>query len=243
MPKNPKAVIISGASGGLGRSVVAEFLKNRWHVAAVNSRRYTLETLPTAASITNVHNLSLFTADLRQEEDAKRLAADVLSAMQERGSSLRAVVCLAGGISAGTAVEDTPSDVFDAMFELNLKTASNLIAAALPLLKTSLAHSTEPERRGAIVTIGAAAAVKAEAKKSAYAAAKAALLALTETVALENEPHGIGAYCLVPTIINTEANRAWGTPDEIAGWTKPENIALAIEHLCADVPHLPVVVR
>ncbi len=214
-------ILISGAAGGLGHVVTAYFLERGWRVHASCSNKESQTALQTLFA-GNTH-CSTFVSDVSTEAGAQAFVQSfVPSAPDER---INAVVCLAGGITAGTTIEETPSDVLDSMLTINLKTTFHLIAAALPALKP---HG------GSIVTIGAGAALRAEANKSAYAAAKAAVVALTQTAAEEGKAHNIRANVIVPGILKTAANLDWGAPDDISKWTPPEDVAATIYFLCSD---------
>ena len=87
---------------------------------------------------------------------------------------------------------------------------------------------------GSIVTMGAETALKPDPKKAAYVAAKAAVIAFTQTIALETKEYGVNANCIVPTVIHTKANESWGAAEDIPRWTKPEDIAALCLFLASD---------
>lgn len=226
---NPSTVIISGASGELGLATTYAFLNAGWRVHAACRSTASAERLRSSVSSQSAAALSLqlntHLCDVSVESQAQEFVAAVIDASP---SGIHALLCLAGGIQAGTEVEITNASAVDVMLTQNLKTAWYLAAAALPLLK---------KQGGSIVTIGARAASPdrpAEARKSAYAASKAALIALTRTIAEEGRPFGVRANCIVPGILKTPANLIWGEPDEIQHWTEPADVAAMMLHLCSD---------
>lgn len=210
--------IISGANGNLGRSIAQRFLEGKWRVYALCKQADAAKLL--AKSLEQFSgSLSLVVCDLASIVSVQHfLTASGLK-------NVDAVIHTAGGIEAGRTIEETESNVVHAMLEINYLTAFNLLRVTLPLLKV---------RGGAVLTIGAKAALSPEANKAAYAASKAALIALTQTTAEEGKPHNVTANCIVPGVIDTPANREWGTPDEIAKWVMPETIAEAAWMLCND---------
>jgi len=104
-------------------------------------------------------------------------------------------------------------------FAMNLLTAATATKAALPYLRTS---------QGAIVNIASAPAKKAGAGMGAYAASKAGVLRLTESLAEEEKNAGVRVNAVLPTIIDTPRNRADMPKADFTRWVKPEEIAKAI---------------
>jgi NAD(P)-dependent dehydrogenase (short-subunit alcohol dehydrogenase family) len=78
---------------------------------------------------------------------------------------------------------------------------------------------------GTIISIGAEPAMRPSANKGGYIAAKAGVMALTQVLAEEGKSRGVNANSIVPTVIHTKANEAWGSTDEIPKWTEPKDIA------------------
>jgi NAD(P)-dependent dehydrogenase (short-subunit alcohol dehydrogenase family) len=104
-------------------------------------------------------------------------------------------------------------------FAMNLLTAATATKAALPYLRTS---------QGAIVNVASAPAKKAGAGMGAYAASKAGVLRLTESLAEEEKNAGVRVNAVLPTIIDTPRNRADMPKADFTRWVKPEEIAKAI---------------
>jgi NAD(P)-dependent dehydrogenase (short-subunit alcohol dehydrogenase family) len=219
---NQMTVLISGATGGLGRIATQAFLNAGWCVQAA------CRTDAGAADLRDFTAHPALSTSIYDVSDRTQAKEFVASSLRDVPSGFQAVLCLAGGIQAGTNVEATNLDVLNAMLAQNLHTAWNLASAALPYLK---------QTGGSIVTIGARAASPdrpAEANKSGYAASKAALLALTRTIAEEGRAFGVRANCILPGILRTAANVEWGSPDDIKHWTAPEDVAAMMLHLCSD---------
>jgi NAD(P)-dependent dehydrogenase (short-subunit alcohol dehydrogenase family) len=104
-------------------------------------------------------------------------------------------------------------------FAMNLLTAATATKAALPYLRAS---------QGAIVNVASAPAKKAGAGMGAYAASKAGVLRLTESLAEEEKNAGVRVNAILPTIIDTPRNRADMPKADFSRWVKPEDIAKAI---------------
>lgn len=211
-------VIISGASGNLGKSIVRRFLEGSWRVYALCRQEEDTKSLVNDFA-TFAHLLNAVACNLSDTTSLGHFFST---------SGLRscdAVIHTAGGIQAGTSLEETPPETVLAMLEINYITAFHLLRLAVPLLKV---------RGGAVLTIGAKSALEPEKNKAAYSASKAALIALTQATAHEGKPHNIRANCIVPSIIDTPQNREWGKPEDVAKWITPETIADAAWMLCTD---------
>ena len=136
---------------------------------------------------------------------------------------LTGIVHLVGGIIAGNGIEETLPAEMQEMLALNVTTTFNVLHAGVPRLKEA--------GGGSIVTIGAQSVLHPVPNRAAYSAAKSAVVSLTQSVAEEGRAHGIRANCILPSIIDTPANREWGSPEEIQKWITPEAIARTIADL------------
>lgn len=204
-------LILTGAAGNLGSVVTRFFLDKGWnvHASCINSKE--AERLP-------VHpNCSRSIGNLSDEKSVEALFSEA--------ETVNAVVHLVGGIKAGEPLSETSLDTFDNMITLNTRTTFLVLRQAMRVLQTN---------GGAIVTIGAKAAIHPETNKSTYAAAKAAAINLTLTAAEEGKQYGIRANCIVPGIILTPANLEWATGGEEKNWTPPHDFAEAIFALCSE---------
>ncbi|MCS6965928.1 MAG: SDR family NAD(P)-dependent oxidoreductase [Candidatus Kapabacteria bacterium] len=211
-------VLITGASGNAGQRVTAHFLERGWSVHAhchtPEGAERLRQTLPSGLQ----QRLSIATGDLAQPEAVE----DYFSAAPR---PVHAVVHLVGGIRAGMLLEETPPEVLAEMVQLNVTTTFLVLRAAIPLLR---------ETKGAIVTVAAKAALHPEGRKSAYAAAKAAVIALTQAAAEEGRPYGVRANIVVPSILRTPANLEWARGGEEEQWLSLEEFAAAIFMLCSE---------
>ena len=199
--------LISGAAGALGAVVTELFLEkgSNVHAACYSPDEETrLKRLFLGAALTScVCNAS---------------AADGIAAWFASAPACDAVVHLVGGIQAGKPLSKTDDAMFDSMSNLNARSTFLVLRAAMNALPDG----------GAIVTVAAKAALRPEPNKSVYAAAKAAVVALTLTAAEEGKPRGIRANCIVPGILRTAANLEWAENGEENLWTPPEDAAATI---------------
>jgi NAD(P)-dependent dehydrogenase (short-subunit alcohol dehydrogenase family) len=206
--------IITGGSGGLGVAVVDAFLQDGWRVVVPDIMSGPQERLPAAAEVIE--------ADLTDPDDVARV---VRIAASEQDAPLRAVANLVGGFRDGQPVADTPIADFEAMFQLNLRPTYLVTQCALPRLATA--------GGGTIVCVSSRAALEPWAGGSGYAASKAAVIAFARAVAKEHAADGVRCNVIVPTLIDTPANRA-AMPDAIDRMVPPERIAKVIRFLCSD---------
>ena len=206
--------LITGGTGGLGSAVTAAFVEEGWRVVVPH---ITVEAGPRAKQLAGAE---IVQADLASPG---AVAAVIATAASGGDRPLRAVVILVGGYSGGTKVEDTPIEDFEALLRLNLRPTYLVVAAALPHLLQA-APAT-------IVCVSSRAALHPFPGAAGYIAAKAAVLAFAQTVAVEHGRDGVRCNTIVPNVIDTETNRA-ATPDaDFSKWVAPERIAQVIHFL------------
>ena len=139
---------------------------------------------------------------------------------------LRAVVNLVGGYAGGPRVHETEPGDFDRQLTLNLRPTFLVTRAALPRLIDA--------GGGALVYVSSRAAVQPFAGAAAYITAKAAVLAFAQAVAVEYRADGIRANTILPSIIDTSANRAAMPNADHSRWVPPEQLAAVIRFLCSE---------
>jgi NAD(P)-dependent dehydrogenase (short-subunit alcohol dehydrogenase family) len=133
------------------------------------------------------------------------------------------VVNRVGGFAAGGRVHETPIDEFERQFRLNLRPTYLVTQAALPKLLDA--------GGGAIVCVGTRAAVSPFPGAAGYIASKAAVIAFAQAVAAEYRDDGIRCNAILPSVIDTPANRASMPKAKHERWVKPAEIAGVIAHL------------
>ncbi|HSV47743.1 MAG TPA: SDR family NAD(P)-dependent oxidoreductase [Ramlibacter sp.] len=212
-----KIVIVTGAFGALGRVVARSLAAQGARLALVDAAPAAPE--PVMAEFEG-HQL-LPAIDLSSAPATQAMVAQVL----ERHGALDAAVNIAGGFRWETVGQGSPA-TWDLLFTLNLKTALHVCQASLPHLV---------KRPGArIVNIGAGAAGKAAAGMGAYAASKAGVLRLTEALAEETKDSGLTVNAVLPSIIDTPANRKDMPQADFSRWVAPEAVADVVAFLLSD---------
>lgn len=209
-----RTVLITGGAGGLGRAVVDALLAAGWRVVVPVEK---------AGDLEDRDGLSTVIADLTDPDDVARA---VRAGAAEADAPLRALVNLVGGFAADQPVADTPLSEFERMFALNLRPTYLVTQAVLPRLVAA--------GGGAIVCVGSSAALNPFAGGAGYAASKAAVIAFARSVAEEGRPDGVRCNAIVPTQIDTPANRAAMPESEHHKLVAPARIAKVVAFLCGE---------
>jgi len=205
-----KTIVITGAFGILGRAASATAAGRGAKVAMLDV------AVPEANPIAGAIALK---ADLTDADSA----AAAMRKVHDQTGRIDALLNIAGGFVWQT-VADGDAKVWDRMFMLNVKTALNAIKAALPFLI---------EAKGAIVNVGANAALNAGAGMGAYTASKAGIHKLTESLAQEMKGK-VRVNAVLPSIIDTPQNRKDMPNVDPAIWVKPEDLAKVMLFLASD---------
>ena len=216
-PLAGKTIAVTGSFGALGRAV-GQVLVDAGAQVALLDRGSPREGLPADA-------LALGGVDLG-EPDAARAA---LAKVAERFGGLDGLVNIAGGF-AWEKIEGGSIDTWDRQYTMNLRTAVLTSQAALPLL---LARK-DAGGSGRIVNIGALAAEHAGAGMGAYTASKAGVARLTEALAEELKDRGVTVNALLPSTLDTPANRADMPQADASRWVAPAALARVIVFLLSD---------
>jgi NAD(P)-dependent dehydrogenase (short-subunit alcohol dehydrogenase family) len=205
-----RVVAVTGAFGFLGRAVCAR-------LSALGAQVVAIDRVATPAGFAAA--LALGDVDLTSSDAARAAFAHAKQAL----ARLDALVNLAGGFRWETLGAGDPA-TWDLLFQMNLRTAVTACHAALPLLRDG----------GRIVNVGAAAAAKAAAGMGAYAASKAGVARLTEALAEELKDKGVTVNAVLPSILDTPANRADMPDADFSRWVAPDALADVIAFLLSD---------
>jgi len=152
-------------------------------------------------------------------------AGAAIDAVAERFGGLDVLLNIAGGFSWNT-LETSLAEGWHRLFLINVQTAANASRAATPYLRKS--------RAGRIVNVGAKAALKASMGMGPYAASKAGVHSLTESLAEELKADGITVNAVLPSILDTPTNRADMPKADFSAWVRPEELAAVMLFLAGE---------
>jgi NAD(P)-dependent dehydrogenase (short-subunit alcohol dehydrogenase family) len=210
----PRSVLVAGGTGALGSAVLADLVEHGYPVAATWVRDRERERIEQSLG----DRVQLVEADLTD-------GAQVHDAV-DRVADLGAVVNLVGGYSSGGRVHETDPADFERMLDLNLLPGFLLARAAMPKLIEA--------GGGAYVGVSARAALRPFRGAAGYITAKAGVIAFVQALASEYRDDGIRANCVLPSTIDTPANREQMPDAEHSKWVPPEQIARVIRFLVSD---------
>ncbi|MBW8902994.1 MAG: SDR family oxidoreductase [Bradyrhizobium sp.] len=207
-----KVIVITGALGALGQVVLETAVTRGARVAGVDHAK-------SEVAATN-SRLEIGGVDLTDEHAART----AIEAVAGHFGRIDALVNIAGGF-AFEAIAEGDSKTWQRMYALNVLTALNASRAALSHLASSGA--------GRIVNVGAMGALQAGSGMGAYAASKAGVHRLTEALAAEWKGR-ITVNAVLPSIIDTSANRASMPRADFGKWVRPQELAEVILFLISD---------
>jgi NAD(P)-dependent dehydrogenase (short-subunit alcohol dehydrogenase family) len=216
-----KIVLVAGGTGGLGRAVSLAFLQEGARVVVTFRDQGEFDALKSKAA-ENGRSLEGHSVDVTDETAVRQLIGGILS---EHGR-LDVLVNAVGAYAAGVPLWQLESKVFDRMLALNLRSGFVLARAVVPAMLK--------QKSGAIINVASKSAVDHAAGAAAYVASKAAAVAMIDSLAADLMGTGVRVNSILPSIIDTEANRKAIPNADFAKWPKPEDIARVILFLCGE---------
>lgn len=202
-----RIAVVTGAAGALGRAIVEHLAGADWQVFGIDMA----PTMPDVGQQGFAGNVDL------ADPGAVGAAIDRLAV----ADGVDGLANIAGGF-AWEAIDGGDLETWDRMYRVNLRTALVCSRAFLPSLRP---------RGGAIVNVGAQASLRAAAGMGAYAAGKSGVARLTESLAEEEKDRGVRVNAVLPSIIDTPANRADMPDADHDRWVAPEALAAVIAFL------------
>jgi len=222
---NGKFALVAGGTGGLGKAVTLLFLKAGAKVAVTYVKEDELALLRNEAS-DYAGSVTAYSVNVTDDASVQS-AVNTLVANHGR---IDVLVNTVGGYAGGLKLWETDPKVFSQMLDLNLRSGYLLARNVVPIMLK--------QKSGAIVNIAAKAAIDHAAGASAYAASKAAAVAMMDCLAEDLKGTGVRVNSVLPSIIDTPANRRAMPEANFAKWPKPEEIARVILFLCSDQARL-----
>lgn len=214
-------ILVAGGTGGLGRAVSLAFLEAGATVFVTYRGQEEFEALKSSAGA-NAAQLEGQNVNVLDEAALKEFVAGLIT----KQGRLDALVNAVGGYSAGAPLWEMDAKALDQMLALNLYSGYWLARAVVPIMLK--------QGSGAIVNMAATAAFNHMASATEYVASKAAAVAMMNSLAADLKGSGVRANSILPSIIDTAANRQAMPDADHAKWPKPEEIARVILCLCSD---------
>jgi len=216
-----KVALIAGGTGGLGRAVSQAFLEQGAKVMVTYRKKQEFDELKKIAGA-GASNLVGSDVDVTDQAAVQKL----ISTIGKENGRLDFLVNSVGAYAGGVKLWETDPDVFDQQLKLNLISGYVLSRAVVPLMLK--------QQSGAIVSVASKAAVDHAAGAAAYAASKAAAVAMMDSLAADLKGSRVRVNSILPSIIDTPANRKAIPGADFSKWPKPEEIARVILFLCSD---------
>jgi NAD(P)-dependent dehydrogenase (short-subunit alcohol dehydrogenase family) len=213
-----RTVIITGASGNLGAALVHAFAQRSADLVLVDRN---VERLQSKFG-PEIGSKRYAAADLTSETDTRAVVRQALAWF----SHVDVLCNVAGAFAAGSPVHETTDAMFERMFDANVRSMVNMARAVVPVMLK--------QQSGAIVNVAAYAAQKGVAGMGAYCASKAVVLRLSEAMAAELGDVNIRVNCVMPTTLDTPANRAEMPEADASKWVAPADLAETIVFLASN---------
>ena len=216
-----KVALVAGGTGGLGRAVARTFLQEGGDVIVTYQNEQEFLELKSLAGA-ETSKPAGHKVDVTDEAAVEGLVQRIM----ENHGHLDILVNTVGGYVGGVKLWDLDPKLFERMLTLNLRAGFLLSRAVVkPMLK---------QGKGAIINVAAKAAFDHAAGAAAYAASKAAAVAMMDCLAADLEGSGVRVNSVLPSIIDTQANRKAMPDADFSQWPKPQDIARVILFLCSE---------
>jgi short-subunit dehydrogenase len=208
-----KNILITGASGNLGKAILEAFEKESEFHINITSRE----------EIHGSSHLKAFYVDLMDEKSAKSMIEELIETQQH----IDAVICLTGAYIPGDVTQNSAADI-QKMIGLNVATAHNVVAPLIQINRTN-------KRSLHLIFIGAKATMNPSTaiENVAYALSKKMLYHYVEIVNESENKYGTNAYIILPGTLNTQFNRTLMPDADFTQWTNLDDIAICIKKIVA----------
>ena len=190
-----KVVVITGSTGELGGAVTQSFLDAQANVVGFGSRDATLQTLKSRLGA-NADRFTGLAVNVLDESSIARAVRKIMEVQQR----IDMLINLVGGFVGGVSFPDTTAEQWDKMMAMNAKSVFLCCRNIFP-------HMTD-KKFGRIINIAGKGGLQPIPGMSAYSASKAAVINLTQAIAAEGQEHNVTANVVIPSIIDTAANRS-----------------------------------
>ena len=213
-----RIVLVTGGTGALGRAISKAFITSG--ATVISSYVVDREADQLEAQIKSV--VHLIKADIGKEEEVKKLVSSILG----KYGQIHILVNVVGGYVGGKRVNELDEKEWDLMMNMNLKSAFLMSKNVIPQMISS--------KNGKIVHVSSRSGLKSTGYESAYAASKSGLIRLVESLSEEVKDLNINVNCIMPSTIDTEANRIAMPNADHSRWVKPLDLANIVLFLCSE---------
>jgi NAD(P)-dependent dehydrogenase (short-subunit alcohol dehydrogenase family) len=220
-PLADRVAIVTGGAGALGGAVTSRLLGDGARVSVPLELAAHGSSLRQRVPAAHHDRLATEVVDVTELDAMTRFA----DAVGQRHGRVDILVAIVGGFAGGALIE-TDRAIWDRMLAMNLTATFVAARAVVP-------HMVEAAR-GRVVTIGSRAAVPPGPGIIAYTTAKSGVIAFTQALARELAPHGITVNSILPSTMDTPANRAAMPDSDRQGWVSVESVADVIAFLVSD---------
>jgi NAD(P)-dependent dehydrogenase (short-subunit alcohol dehydrogenase family) len=213
-----KIVLVTGGTGALGRAITAAFIASDAKVISSYVIDREIEQLKKESKAV----VELIKTDVTKEEEVEKLVLSVIS----KYGRIDVLVNVVGGYLGGKSVSELDEKEWDLMMTMNLKSAFLISKHVIPQMVSS--------KYGKIMHVSSRTGLKSSGYDSAYAASKSGLIRLVESLSEEVKDSNINVNCIMPSTIDTEANRRAMPTADHSKWVKPQDLANVVLFLCSD---------
>ncbi|HMQ67783.1 MAG TPA: SDR family NAD(P)-dependent oxidoreductase [Ignavibacteria bacterium] len=225
---NNKVAIVTGGTGALGRFIVNKFADEgiKVYVPARSTDEFNSvfdNSHKKESEYFKLRKIYCKTCDATNETSVQEFVENVAALEQGKIDYL---VNTVGGISSSENVTELSSDTLNKMISLNFNSTFYFTRDTAKVMSVN--------NYGRIVSIGAIAGTEISPGRFAYSFSKAGVISLMETLSEELKDKNIRCNTLIPGIIDTPANREWGSADDIKDWVRPEEISDVIYEIISD---------
>lgn len=215
---NGQVIVVTGAAGNLGKAVARSFLDRNATVCGIDHRKGRMDDLEIIS-----HKSGKFYRFDEVNVTDKQEMFTLAEMIHNRIGSVDILVNTVGGFSSGEMVHELSIQTWHRMMDLNVHSFLSTTAAFVPDMIDN--------KKGKVISIGSKSALKGGVSTGAYAAAKSALLRLTESMAEELKNLNIQVNCVLPGVIDTPENRKAMPNADFSMWVTPEQVVDVIQFL------------
>ena len=218
---NKKIVLVTGGTGALGQSISLDFLRSGANVIITYVDDNEIKSLESKLEGFR-GKIMLIKVNLMNEGEVKKLVSDIINA----NDKIDVLINTVGGYRAGQPITQISERDWDLMMNLNLKTAF--------LISKHVVSEMEKQGQGKVIHVAARSGLKGSGNDAAYVASKSGILRLVESLSEEVKDNGINVNCVLPSIIDSNANRQAMPDEDFSKWVSPFEISKVILFLASE---------